>query len=302
MNALATDGRGELASGSDDHTIKRWSVFDAECFDTLIAHTQPVSHVRFQSSKVLISASKDQTIRTWRLTHQPSHALEQVTAVKTPITSFKNGFALISPKLDFTNIAAITSLLAVRALNLIQIWDVDAGECVRTLNGHTKEVVSVQLLTGHKLASGSLDTSIKTWKMETGECIRTLTGHSESVQALQLLSNNQLSSGSWDRSIKIWNVDSGECMRTMHGHSGRVYSLQPLANNRLASGADDNSIRIWHVDSGECLRAIENAHSSVIFTLQALGNNQLASGSGDYTIKIWNLELVIHTLLCHCKS
>ena len=86
----------------------------------------------------------------------------------------------------------------------------------------------MQILADNKLASGSLDNTIKIWNLETGECIRTLAGHSMAVVSLQLLENNKLASGSEDKSIRIWNVDTGECISTLSG-SNEVLSLQLLA-------------------------------------------------------------------------
>ena len=52
--------------------------------------------------------------------------------------------------------------------NSIKIWNVDYGECIRTLTGHSKCVRSLQLLANNQLASGSFDKTIKIWNVETG--------------------------------------------------------------------------------------------------------------------------------------
>ena len=52
----------------------------------------------------------------------------------------------------------------------IKIWNIDTGECIRTLTGHTNSVYSLQLLANNKLASGSSDATIKIWNVDTGEC------------------------------------------------------------------------------------------------------------------------------------
>ena len=117
-----------------------------------------------------------------------------------------------------------TKLVSGSDDNTIKIWNVDTGECVRTLTGHSHRVHSLQLLANEwqVLASGSFDSTIKIWNLDTGECIRTLKGHSSFIMSLQLLPNNTLASGSYDTTIKIWNVDSGKCIRTLTGHSNWV--------------------------------------------------------------------------------
>ena len=71
--------------------------------------------------------------------------------------------------------------------NSIKIWNVDSGECIRTLTGHLSGVDSLQILSNNKLASGAWDGSINIWNIDSGDCIRTLIGHSHSVMSLQLL-------------------------------------------------------------------------------------------------------------------
>ena len=184
--------------------------------------------------------------------------------------------------------------------NSIKIWNVDSGECIRTLAGHSRTINSLQLLASNMLVSGSDDRSIKIWNIETGKCIGTLTGHLNYVYALQVLSNNQLASASADHSIQIWNLNSSESIRKLTGHSEWVRSLQLLKNKKLASGSDDQSIKIWNVDRGECIRTLIG-HSGAVCSLQVLAKNKMASGSDDKTIKIWNLDSgeCIRTLIGH---
>jgi WD40 repeat protein len=56
----------------------------------------------------------------------------------------------------------------------VRLWDVETGECVRILTGHTGLVWSVAWHPdGYRLISGSEDETIKLWDVKTGECLRT---------------------------------------------------------------------------------------------------------------------------------
>ena len=57
----------------------------------------------------------------------------------------------------------------------MHLWDVNTGESLHTLSGHTNQVWSVSFSPdGRTLVSGSHDQAIKLWDVETGECLKTL--------------------------------------------------------------------------------------------------------------------------------
>ncbi len=57
----------------------------------------------------------------------------------------------------------------------VRLWDVDTGECLHVLTGHTNGVTSVGFLSTDNsspiLASASFDGTIRLWDLKTGECL-----------------------------------------------------------------------------------------------------------------------------------
>ena len=57
----------------------------------------------------------------------------------------------------------------------VKLWDMESGECARTLAGHEDYVSSVDLSSDGRFAvSGSSDKTIRVWNLITGECVRLL--------------------------------------------------------------------------------------------------------------------------------
>jgi len=67
-----------------------------------------------------------------------------------------------------------------------RIWDLDVGECLGTLEGHTDTVDSVTLSADGRrvMTTSDDDTEVRVWDFESGECLRFLTGHTDTVQSV----------------------------------------------------------------------------------------------------------------------
>ena len=62
--------------------------------------------------------------------------------------------------------------------NTVRVWDAGSGAPIRTLEGHTDDVLSVAFSPdGRTLASGSWDNTVRLWDAGSGAPIRTLEGH-----------------------------------------------------------------------------------------------------------------------------
>jgi WD40 repeat protein len=71
----------------------------------------------------------------------------------------------------------------------IKLWDITSGQLIRTLTGHTSDILwSVDLLNnGQTLVSGSFDQTIKLWNWSTGECLSTIKTPGSNIYALAVI-------------------------------------------------------------------------------------------------------------------
>jgi WD40 repeat protein len=149
-------------------------------------------------------------------------------------------------------------------------------------------VQAVVELPDGRLASASLDTTIRLWDPASGSCSAVFEGHQDSVMALAVLGDGRLASGSGDATIRLWDPASGSCSAVLEGHEAPVMALEVLADGRLVSGSDDHTVRLWDPASGSC-SAIFEGHQDGVWALAVLADGRLASsGSYDKNIRIWD--------------
>ncbi|CAF1078528.1 unnamed protein product [Brachionus calyciflorus] len=55
---------------------------------------------------------------------------------------------------------------------IIKIWSIENGKCLRTLIGHRGEVLDLKLFSNGQLSSCSFDKTNKFWDFTTGQCER----------------------------------------------------------------------------------------------------------------------------------
>ncbi|KAL7905445.1 WD40-repeat-containing domain protein [Trichoderma velutinum] len=140
----------------------------------------------------------------------------------------------------------------------IQLWRTNAGDCVRELEGHDHEIVSIAFSHDSKLiVSGSLDETIRLWCTSTGKCLRVLIGHEDRITSIAFSHDSALiASGSGDRTIRLWRTSTGDCIRDFKAHDDGIVAFAFSPNSALvASCSSSGTIQVWRTTTGECTRA-----------------------------------------------
>ncbi|GAA6013519.1 hypothetical protein JCM11491_006108 [Sporobolomyces phaffii] len=159
----------------------------------------------------------------------------------------------------------------------VRVWDVESGECLHTLRGHTSTVRCMRVLDGRPIAvSGSRDSTLRVWDLDRGECVHLLSGHEHSVRCIEV-SGNKVVSGSYDATCRLWDVDTGQCLHVFRGHIHQIYAVA-FDGIRVVTGSLDSTVRIWSAETGEFL-ALLQGHTSLVGQLVLVPGSGSGSGS-----------------------
>ena len=290
------------------------------CERTLYGHTGHVLGIDVnEGSSVIISASSDQTIRTWDLdSGRRIDTLYGHSGWVHAVAFSKSGHRAVSGSGDHS----------------IKIWDLGhakgIGSCISTIEGHDAGVTAVQLDENGVLVSGSLDRTLRRYDLSEGSSTEgiegtVIQGHESGVHCLQFWRHG-LASGGGDSLVKMHDLRTGLCHRTLVGHTnGAVRALQ-FDERKLISGGTDCALRFWDLRTGNCTTSIETdarindlqfdesrlyvacadrlikvydlqsmklieehgGHLGSILTL-ARATNTFCTGSSDHTLKMWTL-------------
>src|SRR5579862_2598868 len=129
------------------------------------------------------------------------------------------------------------------------------GSILFTYNGHTARVTTVDWSAdGKRIASGSLDKTVRVWEAETN-------GDSTNTKDQQAL--------------------------VYRGHTAGVTTVAwSRDNRRIASGSEDKTLQIWDTSGGQPI--IYSEHSAAITAVSwSADSSHLASSSFDTTVHVW---------------
>lgn len=144
-NAFSLDN-DNVVSWSSDSTIRIWDISLAQSKCVFAQHNSLILNVWRVSTRLLLSRSLDGCFHVWdRFTG------ENIVTFNTSITE---------------GIVISTSRFLSWAGKTLQLWALDSGECVQTINGHDGEILGAIVIDSGTVVTWSKDATLKVWELE----------------------------------------------------------------------------------------------------------------------------------------
>ena len=195
----------------------------------------------------------------------------------------------------------------------LRIWNIQTGECLHTLSGHTQAVsyiatfpndliVSASHATSHGPDINICDPHIRIWNPYTkSTSLATLRGHTKRITAFCKLNDELLATGSEDGTLRIWNIKERTCIKIINlpelkqPECLKVITPGYLACGTLVDEADEDCIYLYDIkDYNFPLVKSFTGHTYGLIeqnSLLDLENGYFAStGCFDSDIKLWHVE------------
>ena len=265
--ALQYEGN-TLVSGSTDRSVRVWDIEKGRCTQVFQGHTSTVrclvilkptkigetldgKPIMMPKEDLIITGSRDSTLRVWKLPKPGDLTVMQTTS--TAVSDSDNPYFVRALTGHHHSVRAIAAhgdtLVSGSYDHTVRVWKISTGETVQRLQGHTQKVYSVVLdHARNRCISGSMDNLVKVWSLETGQCIFTLEGHTSLVGLLDL-SHERLVSAAADSTLRIWDPENGQCKSRLCAHTGAITCFQH-DGQKVISGSD-RTLKMWNVKTGE---------------------------------------------------
>lgn len=167
------------------------------------------------------------------------------------------------------------------------IWVIDdvVGECMpmNILEGHTADVQTVSISPdGTKVATGSVDASVKLWNVETGENYASINDLGGMVMCTTFSQDSKRLAVAVDTTAWVYDAETGSKISEFIGHTGMLWALSFSSNGeRIVTSSEDHTARVWKTQTGDEPVTIDE-HSGPVWSVAfSLDDREILIGSYD---------------------
>lgn len=132
----------------------------------------------------------------------------------------------------------------------VYIWDIGSGKIIKTLEGHTNQILSIQFSPdGRRVATTSEDKTVRIWDLETGKCTNVIEGHASAVLTCLFRQDGQVVVTKYaDNTIVLWYLGDNA-----NGLSAKVSDMQFSRDGKTMVVSTKNIVSVINISNKQCL-------------------------------------------------
>jgi phospholipase A-2-activating protein len=262
---------------------------------SLRGHEDDVRSVAFPHPAFALSASRDATVRLWKL-KSPSPP-EYDYDIKVHGTAFVNSLTYVPPSAKYPE-GLVVSAGQDSIIDVRQPGKAPEDNAEALLLGHGHNVCALDVsVDGNFILSGSWDNDARIWPVGKWDISTVLQGHTAAVWAVLSFDKDTVITGCADKIIRVFRIN-GSLVRSIQT-ADVVRALCKLPPNhpsgaQFASAGNDAVITLWNTQ-GRRISQLQG-HDSFIYSLAALPDGRIVSAGEDRTARIWNHQQCLQTI------
>ncbi|KAK3804864.1 MAG: hypothetical protein JOS17DRAFT_825986, partial [Linnemannia elongata] len=314
----------QIASASDDSTIRLWSSETGECLFVLSGHENTVLSVAYSADgRRLVSGSNDGTIRVWDPetgASEPGWVVPHVGASPVVLSADGRQFGLMAGRKggEIHLVDAVTGaeglILSDDATSLtdiafspigrlivssskdrtVRLWDSSSGQRISRLSGHSSQITTCTFTPyGLQIASGDLDGIIRLWEVNTNRSSSLIQQYTAMVQTVTYSHDGlNIISDHLDDTIRLWDFSTGVPRSVVLPSDPDVISATLSPNGHwFAGGCKNGKIRLLSTLTDVVERVLIGATDYPIVDMRfSRCGRWLASRYRDGAVMLWDLE------------
>jgi WD40 repeat protein len=168
----------------------------------------------------------------------------------------------------------------------LRMWDVESGQILQTLEGHSAAVRAVAVLDSRRVVSGSADGTLRVWDMERGQVLQTLIEHPSYCDAVVVLDSRRVVS-THGGGLLVWDVESSQAPQSFEVNGEYVRDVAVLDDYRVVSGSR-GGLRVWDIEKGKVLQVF--ADSGWVRIVAILDSRRVVAGYDDRTLRVLDVK------------